>query len=57
MAAERVRKGASRLTTRERDRADLPCPTLTDRQIDDLRTPVILLAQPLCEHLWGKKFY
>jgi len=35
----------------------LPCPTLTDRQIDDLRTPVILLAQPLCEHLWGKKFY
>jgi len=57
MAVESVRNGGSRLTIRERDRAVLPCPTLTDRQIDDLRTPVILLAQPLCEHLWGKKFY
>lgn len=32
-------------------------PELTDRQIDEFRKPMILLAQTICEHVWGQKFY
>ena len=30
---------------------------LTDKEIDAMRNPVILLAQAICEHVWEKKFF
>lgn len=35
----------------------LQMPELTDSQIDEIRKPMILLAQTICEHVWGQKFY
>ena len=35
----------------------LHMPELTDLEVDEMRKPVILLAQTICEHVWGKKFY
>ena len=32
-------------------------PDLTDQEIEKMRKPLILLAQTICEHVWGKKFY
>ena len=32
-------------------------PGLTAGQIEDMRKNVILLAQTICEHVWGKKVY
>ena len=32
-------------------------PQLTNEQIDEMREYVVLLAQTICEHVWGKKFY
>ena len=29
----------------------------TDSEIEELRKPIILLAQTICEHVWGEKFY
>jgi hypothetical protein len=38
-------------------RSSLQIPDLTDQKIDEMRQPVIRLAQILCEHVWGKRFY
>ena len=35
----------------------LQTPDLSDQEIDDMRKHVIQLAQTLCEHVWGKRFY
>lgn len=35
----------------------LEMPDLTKTEIDQMRVHVILLAQTVCEHVWGKKFY
>lgn len=35
----------------------LEMPQLTDKEIDEMRKHVVLLAQTICEHVWGKKFY
>jgi len=32
-------------------------PNLTDQEIDEIRQCVIRIAQALCEHVWGKRFY
>ena len=32
-------------------------PGLTAGKIEDMRKNVILLAQTICEHVWGKKMY
>ena len=32
-------------------------PGLTAEQIDAMRKHMILLAQTICEHVWGKKVY
>jgi hypothetical protein len=42
---------------RDAYRQALQRPDLTDREIDDMRPYVIRLAQALCEHVWGKRFY
>ena len=41
----------------EKYRRILKMPRLTDGQIDEMRNHVGLLAQTICEHVWGKKFY
>jgi hypothetical protein len=35
----------------------LEMPNLTKSEIDEMRRHVILLAQTICEHVWGKDFY
>lgn len=35
----------------------LAMPELAEREIDEMRTHVIRLAQTICEHVWGKKLY
>ncbi|GAI56742.1 unnamed protein product, partial [marine sediment metagenome] len=30
---------------------------LKDKEIDEMRNNLSLLAQTICENLWGKKFY
>jgi len=35
----------------------LKMPDLTKKEIDEMRIHMILLAQTICEHVWGKKFY
>jgi hypothetical protein len=32
-------------------------PGLTDQEIEAMRKHLILLAQTVCEHVWGKKFH
>lgn len=35
----------------------LKMPNLTNKDIDEMRKNLGLLAQTICEHVWGKKFY
>ena len=42
---------------RDQYRELLKLPELTDSEIEEIRKPMILLAQTICEHVWGKKFY
>jgi hypothetical protein len=30
---------------------------LTEKQIDEVRKHLALLARTVCEHVWGRKFY
>jgi len=32
-------------------------PELTNKEIDEMRNNLSLLARTICEHVWGKKFY
>ncbi len=32
-------------------------PDLSDSEVEELRRPIILLAQTICEHVWDQKFY
>jgi len=42
---------------RGRYREILGRPRLSDAQIDQMRAHVRLLAQAICEHVWGKKVF
>lgn len=35
----------------------LKMPDLKNREIEEMRKNLMLLAQTICEHVWGKKFY
>jgi len=35
----------------------LKMPDLSNKEIDGMRKYLNLLAQTICEHVWGKKFY
>jgi DNA-binding transcriptional regulator YiaG len=35
----------------------LKMPNLTNKEIEEMRKYLNLLAQTICEHVWGKKFY
>ena len=41
----------------EKYRRILKTPGLTNKEIDEMRKHLGLLAQTICEHVWGKKFY
>ena len=35
----------------------LEMPDLTRKEVDKMRESIRLIAQSICEHVWGKKFY
>ncbi len=41
----------------EKYRSILKMPGLTNKEIDEMRKHLGLLAQAICEHVWEKKFY
>jgi len=41
----------------EKYRRILNMPNLTNKEIDVMRKHLGLLAQTICEHVWGKRFY
>ncbi len=41
----------------EKYRRILKMPDLTNKEIDEMRKHLGILAQTICEHVWGKKFY
>jgi hypothetical protein len=42
---------------RERYRRMLRRPASSDEVVDEMREHVIRLAQTICEHVWGRRFY
>jgi hypothetical protein len=38
-------------------RCILKMPNLTKEKINDMRSHLNPIAQTICEHVWGKKFY
>ena len=46
-----------RKTVYDQYREILEMPDLTEREIDEMRPHVELLAQTICEHVWDTKFY
>jgi len=41
----------------EKYRRILNMPRLTNKEIEEMRKHLTLLAQTICEHVWGEKFY
>jgi hypothetical protein len=41
----------------EKYRGILKMPRLTNKEIEEMRKHLALLAQTICEHVWKKKFY
>ena len=54
---KRTRLGTKSALVRDIYRRILQTRNLSDQEIDDTRQHVIRLAQTLCEHVWGKRFY
>ena len=57
MIPKRRRRKTRQSKIHEKYRQLLKRPGLTAEQIEEMRKHVILLAQTICEHVWGKKFY
>jgi hypothetical protein len=51
------RKNKLRRDIDQEYRAILAMPNLTQKEIDEMRKHLHLLAQSICEHVWGKKVY
>ena len=54
------KKGKSRkrkVSIPDKYRQILEMPDLTDREIEQMRQHLGLLARTICEHVWKKKFY
>lgn len=41
----------------EKYRRILKMPNLTNKKIDEMRKNLGLIAQTICEYVWGEKFY
>jgi hypothetical protein len=57
MRPQKVKKKEKRGIIYDKYRRILNRPTLTEREIDEMRNHTRLLARTICEHVWGKKFY
>jgi hypothetical protein len=55
--AENTTKSAKSTKMGDLYRKVLGRPELTDQEIDEIRKHMIRLAQTVCEHVWGKRFY
>jgi hypothetical protein len=53
----RTKKSRKKASIYDRYRRILNMPDLTNKEIDGMRNNLSLLAQTICEHVWGKKFY
>ncbi|HUU50575.1 MAG TPA: hypothetical protein VMW81_06430, partial [Nitrospinota bacterium] len=49
------RKNQSNIYTKYR--CILKMPDLSNKEIDEMRKNLVLLAQTICEHVWMKRFY
>jgi len=54
---ERKSKKSSRNDIYNKYRCILKMPDLSKKEIDEMRKNLVFLAQIICEHVWGKKFY
>ena len=54
---EKVNTQKAKTTVYDKYREILDMPDLTDKQIDQMRKHLGLLAHTICEHVWRKKFY
>ena len=52
-----VRGKKKKVDIYEKYRRILKMPGLTNKEIDEMRKHLGLLAQTICEHIWKKKFY
>ena len=57
MIPKHLRRKARHNKLHDKYRELLKQPGLTAEQIEEMRKHVILLAQTICEHVWGKKVY
>jgi hypothetical protein len=57
MTTDRQQKPRKTEWPREQYLRILGRPTLSDQVVDEMRRHVIRLAQTICEHVWGKRFY
>lgn len=46
-----------KLNMHSKYRQILEMPDLSDCDIDEIRKPLIHIAQTICEHVWGERFY
>lgn len=56
MAKRAKNKGRNR-NIYDKYRQILKMPDLTNKEIDEMRKYISLIAQTICEYVWGKKFY
>jgi len=54
---ERKNKKSNRTDIYDKYRCVLKMPDLSKKEINEMRKNLIFLAQTICEHVWGKKFY
>ena len=51
----KAKKGKTDIYSKYRQILDVP--DLTEKQIDQMRRHLGILARTICEHVWRKKFY
>lgn len=52
---DKTKRGKAGLYNKYREILDMP--NLTDKQINQMRKHLGLLARTICEHVWKKAFY
>jgi hypothetical protein len=57
MTVERQQKATKAARIQEQYRSVVGRLALIDQQVDEMRKHMIRLAQTICEHVWGKRFY
>jgi len=53
----KVGKNKSKVDIYQKYRVILEMQQLTNREIEAMRRNLRIIAQTICEHVWGKKFY